>query len=317
MDMNFEDVAIAFSQEEWGILDETQRLLYCNVMLEVFALVSSVGCWHKIDGDEACSDQSVAIKGESKVRASKTAPATQKIPLCKWCFSVLKGILHLTGSHVTYFEQKAFCTDVCVGDFCFSSNPQQKQRNECGEEPWKQAMDRASFVSSSSLYLSTVPSTSREYGEDLQYNSDIPKHHTTINTEELPCGREISQEFHRGKSHHQWGECEIAASHYLKVVQCPGVCSGELLYECNKCRKLFRQIFNLNRHKRVHTREKLYECRECGKSFRRRAHLTVHLRVHTGEKLYDCRECGKSFRQSAHLTEHVKVHTGEKPYECT
>uniref|UniRef100_G1QCJ1 KRAB domain-containing protein n=1 Tax=Myotis lucifugus TaxID=59463 RepID=G1QCJ1_MYOLU len=151
-DMNYEDVAIVFSQEEWELLDEAQRLLYCDVMLEVFALVSSVGCWHKVDGDEACSAQSVSIKGESQVRASKTAPATQKIPLCKRCFSVLKGILHLSGSHATDFEQKAFfCSDPCVGDSCSCANPHEQQRNECGEEPWKQGMDRASSVSRSNF----------------------------------------------------------------------------------------------------------------------------------------------------------------------
>ncbi|XP_055261664.1 uncharacterized protein LOC129542871 [Moschus berezovskii] len=39
----FENVAIYFSQQEWGLLDEAQRLLYCHMMLQNIAFLSSVG----------------------------------------------------------------------------------------------------------------------------------------------------------------------------------------------------------------------------------------------------------------------------------
>lgn len=36
-------MTVAFSPEEWGLLDAAERLLYCEVMLEICTLVASVG----------------------------------------------------------------------------------------------------------------------------------------------------------------------------------------------------------------------------------------------------------------------------------
>ena len=61
----------------------------------------------------------------------------------------------------------------------------------------------------------------------------------------------------------------------------------------------------------MHTGEKPYECDICKKKFKQSSELTSHRRVHTGEKPYACEICKKMFSKNSNLTKHKRLHTGE------
>ncbi|KAF5924342.1 hypothetical protein HPG69_012596 [Diceros bicornis minor] len=92
--VTFEDVAVCFSLEEWALLDEAQKLLYCDVMLENFALVASLG-HRELRDEETLPEQKVFMEELSQVRTPKAGPFPQNAHPCETCVSVLTDILHL------------------------------------------------------------------------------------------------------------------------------------------------------------------------------------------------------------------------------
>ena len=73
---------------------------------------------------------------------------------------------------------------------------------------------------------------------------------------------------------------------------------------------------NLDRHIWTHTGEKPYQCDRCKKPFRQKSALNVHKLTHSGVKPHKCDYCEKAFHKRLKLIEHTRTHTGEKHYKC-
>uniref|UniRef100_A0A2K6FPF0 Zinc finger protein 783 n=2 Tax=Propithecus coquereli TaxID=379532 RepID=A0A2K6FPF0_PROCO len=63
---------------------------------------------------------------------------------------------------------------------------------------------------------------------------------------------------------------------------------------------------------------KVYHCSECLRFFQQRKSLLLHQRLHTGNSQGwpACPYCGKAFRRPSDLFRHQRIHTGERPYQC-
>ncbi|XP_059585300.1 zinc finger protein 708 [Alligator mississippiensis] len=316
----FEDVAVYFTQKEWELLEDEDKVLYRDQMLKNFDAFISLG-YQGPTPDLICSIQKGQVElwvGDDEDGGEISGPK-DLLSGGAWLLSRAEEQPPADGAADL---EPAGTSPGSLAEMD-PLTPEEDQWHKSQGRPQKQKGNEA-VNQHRRTHLGRKTHRCTECKKNFICWQDLSQHQCGQHCC-TKCGKRFKQLsnlarhwcMHTRDQPHQCSECGKSFTRSSHLAQHKRIHMGEKPHQCLECGKCFPRSSDLTKHWLIHTGEKPHQCSECGKSFSRPSHLARHQRIHTGDKPHRCSECGKSFSRPSHLARHQLIHTGGKPHQCS